>query len=156
GSGPISPAAIAADGRQHGGGGPGRVCVLGRSAGQWAAAGRLPGHRAARRAGGALAVAAHPRARENTGDRTMTSDPSQAPPAPPSRWHRLVRWALWCAAGALAVVAVGFGVSWWGQRLFHSITDDAFVEAHIVNVAPEMVSGRIVRFLVEENDPVKQ
>jgi multidrug resistance efflux pump len=30
-----------------------------------------------------------------------------------------------------------------------SITDDAFVEAHIVNVAPEVVSGRIVRLLVD-------
>src|SRR5262249_11858801 len=29
-------------------------------------------------------------------------------------------------------------------------------EAHIVNVAPEMVSGRIVRFLVDENDRVEQ
>src|SRR4029077_8355464 len=29
-------------------------------------------------------------------------------------------------------------------------------EAHIVNVAPEMVSGRIVRYLVDENDPVQQ
>ena len=38
----------------------------------------------------------------------------------------------------------------------NSITDDAFVEAHIVNVTPEMVSGRIVRFLVEENDHVEQ
>ena len=37
----------------------------------------------------------------------------------------------------------------------HSITDDAFVEAHIVNIAPEMVSGRIVRFLVEEDDRVE-
>src|SRR5262249_35486250 len=36
------------------------------------------------------------------------------------------------------------------------ITDDAFVEAHIVNVAPEMVSGRVVRFLVDENDKVEQ
>jgi membrane fusion protein (multidrug efflux system) len=36
------------------------------------------------------------------------------------------------------------------------MTDDAFVEEHIVNVAPEMVSGRIVRFLVEENDKVEQ
>jgi membrane fusion protein (multidrug efflux system) len=46
--------------------------------------------------------------------------------------------------------------SWWSHRQSHSITDDAFVEAHIVNVAPEMVSGRIVRFLVEENDRVEQ
>jgi membrane fusion protein (multidrug efflux system) len=36
------------------------------------------------------------------------------------------------------------------------MTEDAFVEAHIVNVAPEMVSGRIVRFQVQENDRVTQ
>jgi membrane fusion protein (multidrug efflux system) len=41
-------------------------------------------------------------------------------------------------------------------RRTHSITDDAFVEAHIVNVAPEMVSGRIIRFLADENDSVQQ
>jgi len=49
-----------------------------------------------------------------------------------------------------------FGIHWFTDRFSHSITDDAFVEAHIVNVAPEMVSGRIVRFLVEENDQVEQ
>jgi membrane fusion protein (multidrug efflux system) len=53
-------------------------------------------------------------------------------------------------------VAAYFGIHWWTYRLSHSITDDAFVEAHIVNVAPEMVSGRIVRFHVEENDRVEQ
>ncbi|HEV3162706.1 MAG TPA: HlyD family efflux transporter periplasmic adaptor subunit [Isosphaeraceae bacterium] len=37
-----------------------------------------------------------------------------------------------------------------------SITDDAFVEAHIVNIAPEMVSGRLVRYQVDENDRVVQ
>ena len=51
-------------------------------------------------------------------------------------------------------MAAYFGFHWWNYRLAHSITDDAFVEAHIVNVAPEMVSGRLVRFLVEENDRV--
>ena len=49
-----------------------------------------------------------------------------------------------------------FGYHWYTYRLTQSITDDAFVEAHIVNVAPEMVSGRIVRFLVDENDHVEQ
>jgi membrane fusion protein (multidrug efflux system) len=44
--------------------------------------------------------------------------------------------------------------SWWLRRVTHSITDDAFVEAHIVNIAPEQVSGHLVRFLVEENDRV--
>ena len=37
-----------------------------------------------------------------------------------------------------------------------SETEDAFVEAHIVNVAPQAVSGRLCRFLVEENDRVQQ
>ena len=34
--------------------------------------------------------------------------------------------------------------------------NDENIEAHMVNVAPEMVSGRVVRFLVEENDQVGQ
>jgi membrane fusion protein, multidrug efflux system len=84
--------------------------------------------------------------------------PATAPPAPPrslpsSRW---LRWAVWCAAGAVAIVLAFFATQWFSYRLSTSITDDAFVEAHIVNVAPEMVSGRIVRFLVEENDQVKE
>ncbi len=36
------------------------------------------------------------------------------------------------------------------------MTDDAFIEAHIVNVAPEAVSGHLVRYLVDENDRVEQ
>jgi membrane fusion protein (multidrug efflux system) len=56
----------------------------------------------------------------------------------------------------IAVVAVGLpaGRSWVEFRRTHSITDDAFVEAHIINVAPQIVSGRIIRFLVDENDHV--
>jgi membrane fusion protein (multidrug efflux system) len=102
----------------------------------------------------------------------MTSDPpkpssssnsapalSAAPPVPaPSGYlARLVRWTLRCAVvGGAIVAACYFGIPWWHYRQSHSITDDAFVEAHIVNVAPEMVSGRIVRFLVDENDHVKE
>ena len=56
----------------------------------------------------------------------------------------------------LAGLAIFVAYPWWSYRQTHSITEDAFVEAHIINVAPEMVSGRIVRFLVEENDRVEQ
>jgi membrane fusion protein (multidrug efflux system) len=56
----------------------------------------------------------------------------------------------------VAVVLAYFGIPWFNYRQSHSITEDAFVESYIVNVAPEMVSGRIVRFLVQENDRVKQ
>jgi membrane fusion protein (multidrug efflux system) len=61
-----------------------------------------------------------------------------------------------CAAAGVAIVAAYFAIQWWTDRLSHSSTDDAFVEAQIVNVAPQMVSGRIVRFHVEENDRVEQ
>jgi len=64
---------------------------------------------------------------------------------------------LWIAAAvalAVGVAVIVFG--WIGSRLTQSETEDAFVEAHIVNVAPEAVSGHIVRFLVEENDRVEQ
>src|SRR5438876_4246290 len=101
----------------------------------------------------------------------MASDTSHAPPSsnsaptasvapsvpgPSRHLPRLVRWAVWCAAGGIAIVAAYLVIHWWTYRLSHSITDDAFVEAHIVNIAPEMVSGRIVRFLVDENDQVEQ
>jgi membrane fusion protein (multidrug efflux system) len=56
----------------------------------------------------------------------------------------------------LAIVVAYFSYHWFTYRLTQSVTDDAFVEAHIVNVAPEMVSGRIVQFLVEENEHVEQ
>src|SRR5262249_16681720 len=101
----------------------------------------------------------------------MPTDTSHAPPtanslpttpvappvsAPSRRLPRLVRWLPWCVAGGVAIVAGYFGLHWWNYRLSHSITDDAFVEAHIVNVAPQMVSGRIVQYHVEENDRVEQ
>jgi membrane fusion protein (multidrug efflux system) len=53
-------------------------------------------------------------------------------------------------------LAIFLAYPWWSYRQTHSITEDAFVEAHIINVAPQTVSGHIVRFLVEENDRVKE
>ena len=56
----------------------------------------------------------------------------------------------------LIAVAVPAFLRWVDFRRTHSITDDAFVEAHIVNVSPQIVSGRIIRFLADENDRVSQ
>jgi membrane fusion protein (multidrug efflux system) len=82
--------------------------------------------------------------------------PASAVPPPASHSSRGARWAAWCGIAAISIAAIYFGARWWSHRRSHSITEDAFVEAHIVNVAPEMVSGRLVRFLVEENDQVQQ
>ena len=62
------------------------------------------------------------------------------------------------AGTVIALIAIGLpaALSWIEFRRTHSITDDAFVEAHIVNVAPEIVSGRVIQFLADENDQVKQ
>jgi membrane fusion protein, multidrug efflux system len=61
-------------------------------------------------------------------------------------------------AVVVGLVAVAFVpvMSWIEYRRNHSITDDVFVEAHIVNVAPQLVSGRLMRYHVDENDQVVQ
>jgi membrane fusion protein (multidrug efflux system) len=53
----------------------------------------------------------------------------------------------------LAAGAVAGGVSWWlGARQWES-TDDAFIDAHMVMVAPQ-VAGRIARVLADDNQAV--
>jgi membrane fusion protein (multidrug efflux system) len=54
----------------------------------------------------------------------------------------------------LLAVASPFALDWLVYRFGHSITDDAFVETHLVNLGPQQVSGHIVRFLVQEHDVV--
>jgi membrane fusion protein (multidrug efflux system) len=77
---------------------------------------------------------------------------AKSPPRPP-----LFRRLFWpVVLLALALVVGFFLIGWAAERFTSSETDDAFVEAHIVNIAPEKVSGHIVRFLVEENQEVKQ
>jgi membrane fusion protein (multidrug efflux system) len=53
------------------------------------------------------------------------------------------------------VAAFPPAAEWVTFRRGHSLTDDAFVETHIVNIAPESVSGRVIRFSADENDRVE-
>src|SRR5262245_12715936 len=108
-----------------------------------------------------------PRGCTMTADTSPTGPPSPSPSTPaavtpvvassPSASRRIgTRWLVWCAVAGVAAVLIYFGFQWWSFRSSSSMTDDAFVEAYIVNVAPEMVSGRLVSFLVNENDYVKE
>src|SRR5580698_8102579 len=82
-----------------------------------------------------------------------TAPPTTTPPTAHRQWGHSRWWKL--VLVILIVAACGyFFVRWYAFRATHSITDDAFVEAHIVNISPELVSGRLVRMLVEENDRV--
>ena len=77
----------------------------------------------------------------------------QGGPRRMSRFRHVLGMVVAVLLAALTVLAV---IRWWHGRAALSITDDAFVEAHIVNVAPEVVSGRIVRLLVDEDDRVER
>jgi membrane fusion protein (multidrug efflux system) len=83
----------------------------------------------------------------------------------PSRGAKLIQWfrqRVWSNRwGRLLVVSAVIGlavalflVDWTIYRFENSITDDAFVEAHLVNIAPQEVSGHLTRFLVQEYDTV--
>jgi membrane fusion protein (multidrug efflux system) len=81
---------------------------------------------------------------------------SGPPPTAPAKGGRAVRRAFLALCGLTALAAmVYFGATWWAYRSSHSITDDAFIEAHIVNIAPQSVSGHLVRLLVDEDERVE-
>jgi membrane fusion protein (multidrug efflux system) len=92
--------------------------------------------------------------------------PSPEPPAPhqpaesplvPARPLWANRWLRLAVAAALILLAAApFAVPWAIHRSTHSITDDAFVQTHVVNVAPQEVSGHLVRYLVQEHDAVER
>jgi membrane fusion protein (multidrug efflux system) len=88
-----------------------------------------------------------------------------APDAPPARslkkepesrrkarpWYRNP-WRL-LAALALAAVLIAGGTLWWLQARQWESTDDAFIDAHVVRVAPQ-VGGRVARIRVRDNQEV--
>jgi membrane fusion protein (multidrug efflux system) len=90
---------------------------------------------------------------------SSTGTPAEKPDASgkaSGRRNRFSMASLVVLAAVVVVCAVGLAplLSWIAYRRTHSITDDVFVEAHIVNIAPQVVSGRLLRFLVDENDQV--
>jgi membrane fusion protein (multidrug efflux system) len=82
--------------------------------------------------------------------------PAPASPAASARGHAVAVIGGVTLALILGIVVLVFGWRWMNYRWRHSITEDAFIEAHIVNIAAQSVSGHLVRYLVEENDRVEQ
>src|SRR5262249_22616398 len=96
--------------------------------------------------------------------RHMSEHDTQTAPDPPhsgARRFGLV-WRLWgnrwlrlgMVTALVLLVVAPFAVPWLVYRSTHSLTDDAFVETHVVNIAPQEVSGHLVRYLVQEHDVV--
>ncbi len=85
---------------------------------------------------------------------SRSAQPSTSRPGLVSRlWgHRWLR--LGVGTALVLVVVAPFTVLWVVERYSHSITDDAFVETHVVNIAPQEVSGHLVSYQVQEDDHV--
>jgi membrane fusion protein (multidrug efflux system) len=56
--------------------------------------------------------------------------------------------------GLALSAAASAGGLWVSYRFTHSITNDAFIESHLINVAPQ-VKGEVVAVFVQEQDRVK-
>jgi membrane fusion protein (multidrug efflux system) len=86
--------------------------------------------------------------------RPHAPDPTEAPPGRNERqpWFRR-RGVIIGGAGVLLLVLVLGGLWWWYESGIET-TDDAFLEAHVVYVSPQ-IAGQVTRVLVEDNELVR-
>ena len=88
-------------------------------------------------------VAEHPSA-------AQARRPAEMPAPQPRRRRPLLLAALLL----IAVVLIGGSIAWWLDARRWESTDDAFIDVHLVEVAPQ-VAGRIARVLVDDNQLVE-
>ena len=87
---------------------------------------------------------------------SQLAPPQPAPqPAPvvarlPRRRRRILPRVVIALAG---LAAIGVGVAWWLDARDYESTDDAFIDAHMVRVAPQ-VTGRVAVVPVDDNQAV--
>ena len=95
-------------------------------------------------------------ARDDVRERGKPGEPGRTTEAQPGRnegqpWYRRRRVIV---GGALALILiVVLGALWWWHESGIETTDDAFLEAHIVDVAPQ-IAGEVTRVLVDDNQAV--
>src|SRR3990167_2109559 len=59
---------------------------------------------------------------------------------------------------AIVAVMIGFfvaGYSYWQHQVYYPSTDDAYIQAHVVNIAPQ-ISGKILKVFVHNQRSVKE
>jgi membrane fusion protein (multidrug efflux system) len=84
--------------------------------------------------------------------------PAQSSPASGARQNRQARrrkrrWRLVALAGTVVLLVGGFGYYWFFLRPYET-TDDAFIEADVIPIAPQ-VPGQVVKRLVADNQLVR-
>jgi membrane fusion protein (multidrug efflux system) len=82
---------------------------------------------------------------------------SKPAPAPVANGAKLAKlnspWFIWPATGALAVLLF-FGLDYLVTAFTHESTDDAFIEGHVVSIAPR-ISGQVSAVHVLDNQMVR-
>ena len=91
----------------------------------------------------------HPNA-ERIPSPSAAATPPQSPARQRPRRRRL--FAVLLGGVVLAAVIVG-GVLWWLDARQYESTDDAFIDAHVIRIAPQ-VAGRVARVPVDDNQAV--
>jgi membrane fusion protein (multidrug efflux system) len=89
-------------------------------------------------------------------ERTDRDDSGDRTPADRQETHEsfILRPAVLIGIGVVLVLGIAAGLVWWLDARQYEETDDAFIDTHIVHVAPQ-VSGRIARVLVNDNQRVE-
>lgn len=77
------------------------------------------------------------------------------PAIPAPRPSRLGRWLVLLLLGGAALGSLPWMIAWLSYRFTHSISKDAFIETHLINVAPQ-VPGTVVAVHVQEQDLVRK
>jgi membrane fusion protein (multidrug efflux system) len=81
---------------------------------------------------------------------TATPQPAPVVARLPRRRRRVLPPLLLALAG---LAAIGVGVAWWLDARDYESTDNAFIDAHMVRVAPQ-VAGRVALVPVDDNQTV--
>lgn len=90
--------------------------------------------------------------RETTETLTKAVNGHSHPAAAPRKTNRQRHWIV---GVAVLAVAAAVGTYYWKFVAPYESTDDAFIEAHVAPIAPQ-VAGRVTRVLVKDNEDVKQ
>jgi membrane fusion protein (multidrug efflux system) len=94
--------------------------------------------------------------RDDVRERGKPRDPERTTEPPPVRreggpWFR--RRGVIIGGAVALVLVVALGALWWWHESGIETTDDAFLEAHVVYVSPQ-VAGQVTRVLVDNNQRV--
>ncbi len=84
---------------------------------------------------------------------TLAPEPTRVPHVaiPPKPNRR--RMILFAVLGVVLIAGLAIGIPWLINAQHYESTDDAFVDGHVVHVAPQ-VAGRVLKVLVVDNQTV--